>query len=210
MSLLATGDTFWRSPVAPLTFPNSSAMPAADLSAEHLNTAAHLLGAWEQGRPVGASRVEPTVRDAFAALVAETLADDEGVNVDQEDIRHVLDGATGLGIGRGGSSGPHRAQQALADAWRQWQAVDWCPAGQGRILLFVLSHEEHDLEMDELTVISEALQQATGPEWEMVFGHGVVPDQAAELCLGFLLAPRALPEEMAWHSTLRLAMLPPR
>ena len=184
-------------------------MPAADLSTEHRTTAALLLDEWEYGRPAGASLVGPEVRDAFAALVAETLASDADVNVDEADIRYVLDGATGLGVGRGGGSGPHRAQQALADAWRQWQAVDWCPAGQGRILLSILSLKEHDLDMDELTAISEALQQATGPEWEMIFGHGVMPNQAEEMNLGFLLAPRALPEEIARHSTLRLAALPP-
>ena len=53
--------------------------------------------------------------------------------------------------------------------------------------------------MDELTVITEALQQATGPEWEMIFGHGVVPNQAEEICIGFLLAPRCASDEMAQH-----------
>ena len=176
-------------------------MPTAELSAEHPTTAARLLGGWEHGRSSGASRIDPAVRDAFAALVADTLASNADVNVDQEDIRYVLDGATGLGVGRGGGSGPHRAQQALADAWRQWQAVDWCPTGQGRILFSIQVHGEHDLEMNELTVINDALRKATGSEWEMIFGHGVVPNQAEEMCLGFLLAPHAQPGEIVQPGT---------
>ena len=186
-------------------------MPAVDLSAEeHATPATRLLDEWEHGRPAGASRIGPAVRDAFAALVAETLASDADVNVDEADIRRVLDGATGLGVGRGGGSGYHRAQRALAEAWRQWQAVDWCTAGEGGLLLFVRAHEEHDLDMDELTAISEALQQVVGPGWEWVFGYDVAPHQAEEMCLGFLLAPRAQPGEMGPHSAPLPAALTPK
>ena len=185
-------------------------MPTADLSADHSTTAAQLLNEWGHGRTAGASPIDPAVREAFAALVAETLAGDADVNVDPEDIRTVLAGATGLGIGRGGGSGPHRVQQALADAWRRWQAVDWCPAGHGCILLSVQSHEDHDFTMDELGLINEALQQATGAAWEMIFGHGVVPNQAEEMYIGFLLAPRARPEEMCPHTAPLRATLPPK
>lgn len=185
-------------------------MPAADLSAKHPTTATRLLDQWAHGRPAGTSRIEPAVRDAFAALVAETLASDADVNVDEADIRRVLDGATGLGVGRGGGSGPHRAQRALADAWQRWQAVDWCPAGEGGLLLSIRTHEEHDLDVDELTAISEALQQVVGPGWEWVFGYDVAPHQAEEMCLGFLLAPRAQPGEMGPPSAPLLAALPPK
>ena len=55
---LLTCDTFWRSSKTPLHARlNPIRLSTASLSAEHLKTAALLLGTWDQGRPVGASHM---------------------------------------------------------------------------------------------------------------------------------------------------------
>ena len=183
-------------------------MPTAAPSAEPHATTTLLLDTWEQGRPADAFPVPSALRGAFAAVVAEAISGDHDINLDQADVQLVLDGATGLAVGRAGSSGPGRVQRALAEAWDGMQALDLYPVAEGRILLSILSREENDLDMDELTVITEALQQATGLEWEMIFGHGVVPNQAEEIYIGFLLAPRCTSDEMAQLRTRLVAALP--
>ena len=182
-------------------FSTPSSVPTSSLSAEPSEPAILLLSTWEHGRPVGATPVSPALRDAFVALVVEAIAGEHDINLDSADVRAVLAGATGLAVGRAGGSGPGRAQRALADAWDRLQAVDFRPVAEGRILLSIRSREEHELGMDELTLVAEALQQATGPAWETIFGHGVVPNQTEEICIGFLLAPRGAADELARHQT---------
>ena len=96
------------------------------------------------------------LQGTFAAVIAEATSGDHDINLDQADVQVVLEG--GLAVGRAGSSGPERAQRALAEAWDGMQALDLYPVAEGRILLSILSRKKNDLDMDELTVITEALQ----------------------------------------------------
>jgi cell division protein FtsZ len=45
--------------------------------------------------------------------------------------------------------------------------------GAKKILLSIISGEEAELQMDELTTITEYIQQQAGDEAEVIFGHGV-------------------------------------
>ena len=48
--------------------------------------------------------------------------------------------------------------------------------GAKKILLSIISGVEAELQMDELTEITEYIQDQAGDEGEMIFGHGVDPD----------------------------------
>jgi cell division protein FtsZ len=48
--------------------------------------------------------------------------------------------------------------------------------GAKRILLSIISGVDAELQMDELTEITEYIQSQAGEEAEMIFGHGVDPD----------------------------------
>lgn len=151
--------------------------------------AVSLLAGWEQARPAGSPPILPALRSAFNRFVAEVVSDTQETNLELADVQDVLRRATGLTIGRAEASGPGRAQQALQEAYLTAQAVLPGTAPHGQILLLVQSRPDAELEMDELTVITEAMWRNAGPEWEMIFGYGIVPGLPAEIHLTFLLAP---------------------
>ena len=170
----------------------NSLTSASQFNSEALRLAAELLCGWEQARPASAP-ITPEFRKAFNRFIAEVLSTTQETNLESTDVQEVLRGATGLTIGRAEASGPGRIQQALQQAYQTTQAVGphASPNGEinGKILLLVQSRPDTALEIDELTEITEILLQHTGPQWEMAFGHGIVPGLSTEIRLTFLLAP---------------------
>ena len=150
---------------------------------------AHLLAQWERVRSADLTQVTPELRTAFNQFVAEVLSDTQETNLELADVQDVLRRAVGLTIGRAEASGPGRGQQALQEAYQTAQAVGPGTASQGQILILLQSRPDAELEMDELTNITETMWRNAGPEWELVFGHGIVPILPAEIRLTFLLAP---------------------
>ena len=148
-----------------------------------------LLSEWEEARPADAAPVTPALRTAFARFVADVLSDTQETNLVKADVQDVLTEAAGLAIGRAEAAGPGRVQQALREAYRDMQVIGPRTAPTGRILLLVQSRPGTELEMDELIDLTGSLWQNAGLEWEMVFGHGSVPDLPAEIRLAFILAP---------------------
>ena len=149
----------------------------------------HLLDEWVQTLPGAVPRPSPAVRHAFVRFVSEVLQRNPDTNLDQADVREVLRGATGLAVSRAEASGPGRALGALADAYHTRAAVGPADALYGRVLLSLLSHADTELEMDELTDVLETVQRWSGPDWEIIFGHGVAADLPAELRVSILWAP---------------------
>ena len=149
----------------------------------------HLLDEWVQTLPGAVPRPSAAVRHAFARFVSEVLQCNPDTNLNQADVQVVLHGATGLAVGRAEASGPGRALGALADAYHTRAAVGPNDAPYGRVLLSLLSHIDTELAMDELTAVLESVQQRTGPDWEIIFGHGIAADLPAELRVSILWAP---------------------
>jgi cell division protein FtsZ len=146
-----------------------------------------LLEDWARTQPVPVS-VPPGFRHAFTRLVNDIAGDAPGIHLDLADIKTVMQGAVGLAIGQAEASGPRRALRALTAANEQLQVVGRFPSLRGHVLLAVQSRPDAELEMEELTDILEALQQYTGPEWEVIFGHDTVPTLSAEIRFTLLLA----------------------
>ncbi len=84
-------------------------------------------------------------------------------------------------MGSAETSGEDRAlraaQQALASPLLDNKDI----MGAKRILLSIISGEEAELQMDELSQITEYIQEQSGEECEVIFGHGV--DAALGNCI---------------------------
>ncbi len=105
--------------------------------------------------------------------IAEIITLAGYVNVDFQDVRTVMLNAGAAVMGsaetRGDNRAIHAAQQALASPLLDSRDI----MGAKKILLSIISGEEAELQMDELTTITEYIQTQAGDEAEVIFGHGV-------------------------------------
>ena len=105
--------------------------------------------------------------------IAEIITLAGYVNVDFQDVRTVMLNAGAAVMGSAETSGDSRAiraaQQALASPLLDNKDI----MGAKRILLSIISGEEAELQMDELSQITEYIQEQAGDECEVIFGHGV-------------------------------------
>ncbi len=108
--------------------------------------------------------------------IAEIITLAGYVNVDFQDVRTVMHNAGAAVMGSAETRGENRAimaaQQALASPLLDNKDI----MGAKRILLSIISGEEAELQMDELSEITEYIQEQAGDEAEVIFGHGVDPD----------------------------------
>jgi cell division protein FtsZ len=105
--------------------------------------------------------------------IAEIITLAGYVNVDFQDVRAVMLNAGAAVMGSAETRGDNRAllaaQQSLASP-----LLDNCDImGAKKILLSIISGEEAELQMDELTQITEYIQGQAGDDAEVIFGHGV-------------------------------------
>lgn len=105
--------------------------------------------------------------------IAEIITLAGYVNVDFQDVRTVMLNAGAAVMGSSETRGDNRAiksaQLALASPLLDNKDI----MGAKKILLSIISGEEAELQMDELTTITEYIQQQAGDEAEVIFGHGV-------------------------------------
>lgn len=107
--------------------------------------------------------------------IAEIITLAGYVNVDFQDVRTVMHNAGAAVMGSAETRGDNRAilaaQQSLASPLLDNRDI----MGAKRILLSIISGEEAELQMDELSQITEYIQEQAGDEAEVIFGHGVDP-----------------------------------
>lgn len=105
--------------------------------------------------------------------IAEIITLAGYVNVDFQDVRTVMLNAGAAVMGSAETRGDNRAikaaQQALASPLLDSKDI----MGAKKILLSIISGEEAELQMDELSQITEYIQEQAGDEAEVIFGHGV-------------------------------------
>ncbi len=105
--------------------------------------------------------------------IAEIITLAGYVNVDFQDVRTVMLNAGAAVMGSAETRGDKRAikaaQQALASPLLDNRDI----MGAKRVLLSIISGEEAELQMDELTQITEYINAQSGDEAEVIFGHGV-------------------------------------
>ncbi|MFM8346707.1 MAG: cell division protein FtsZ [Bacteroidota bacterium] len=116
-----------------------------------------------------------TVLTTAAKGIAEIITLTGYVNVDFQDVRTVMKNAGAAVMGSAETKGENRAlnaaQLALASPLLDNQDI----MGAKRILLSIISGDEAELQMDELSLITNYIQEQAGDRCEVIFGHGVDP-----------------------------------
>jgi cell division protein FtsZ len=126
------------------------------------------------------------ISDAFAKAdnvlttaakgIAEIITVPGYVNVDFQDVRTVMMGAGAAVMGSATMEGEGRARRAAEAALVSPLLNNREVHGAQKILLSIISGEQAELQMDELTDITEYIQEMAGDEADVIFGHGVDPD----------------------------------
>ena len=129
--------------------------------------------------------------------IAEIITLAGYVNVDFQDVRTVMLNAGAAVMGSAETTGENRALKAAEGALASPLLDNRDIMGAKRILLSIISGVEAELQMDELTEITEYIQAQAGEEAEMIFGHGVDPDlgdriRVTVIATGFLSESRIM------------------
>ncbi|MEO9872113.1 cell division protein FtsZ [Ekhidna sp.] len=124
-----------------------------------------------------------SISDAFAQAdnvlttaakgIAEIITVPGYVNVDFEDVKTVMKGAGPAVMGSAKTIGDNRARRAAEEALNSPLLNQHDIFGAEKILLSIISGEEAELQMDELTDITDYIQEYAGDNAEVIFGHGV-------------------------------------
>ncbi|WP_192823936.1 hypothetical protein [Rufibacter sp. LB8] len=94
------------------------------------------------------------------------------VNVDFEDIKMILDGAIGV-AGVATAKGANRASQVVEDLFTNPLMIGDDIKSAKKVLISIQSGPEVELEMNELTFITDHIQDNISNEAEVIFGHGI-------------------------------------
>jgi cell division protein FtsZ len=108
--------------------------------------------------------------------IAEIITVAGYVNVDFQDVRTVMHNAGAAVMGSAQTKGENRARKAAEEALSSPLLDNRDIMGAQKILLSIISGEQAELQMDELTEITEYIQVEAGDDAEVIFGHGVDPE----------------------------------
>jgi cell division protein FtsZ len=108
--------------------------------------------------------------------IAEIITVPGYVNVDFEDVKTVMKNSGAAVMGSAKTEGENRARRAAEEAISSPLLNSKDILGAQKILLSIISGEQAELQMDELTDIIEYIQEKAGEEAEVIFGHGIDPD----------------------------------
>ena len=107
--------------------------------------------------------------------IAEIITVAGYVNVDFQDVRTVMYNAGAAVMGSALTKGDNRARRAAEEALASPLLDNRDILGAQKILLSIISGDQAELQMDELTEITEYIQEQAGDDAEVIFGHGVDP-----------------------------------
>jgi cell division protein FtsZ len=108
-----------------------------------------------------------------AKSIAEIITVAGYINVDFEDVKTVMAGSGAAVMGSAKAEGEHRAMRAAEEALSSPLLDDRNIKGARKILLSIRSGEQAEMQMDELTEITDHIQTEAGEEAEVIFGHGL-------------------------------------
>jgi cell division protein FtsZ len=111
-----------------------------------------------------------------AKSIAEIITVHQDVNVDFEDVKTVMKDAGAAVMGSATEEGEGRAIKAAEKAISSPLLNNVDITGAQKILLSIMSGEEEELSMDELSEITEYIQERAGEMAEVIFGQGIDPD----------------------------------
>ena len=105
--------------------------------------------------------------------IAEIITVSGYVNVDFEDVKTVMKDSGAAVMGSATISGEQRALKAAEIAISSPLLNNTDILGAKKILLSITSGVEAELQMDELSEITDYIQERAGDEAEVIFGHGI-------------------------------------
>lgn len=111
-----------------------------------------------------------------AKSIAEIITIHQDVNVDFEDVKTVMKDAGAAVMGSSTEEGEGRAIRAAGAAISSPLLNNVDIKGAEKILLSIMSGEEEELSMDELSDITEYIQEKAGDNAEVIFGQGIDPE----------------------------------
>ena len=115
------------------------------------------------------------VLSTAAKSIAEIITVTADVNVDFEDVKTVMKDSGAAVMGSSITEGENRAQRSAEEALASPLLNNTDIHGAQKILLSIMSGDQAELEMDELTEITEYIQEKAGQNAEVIFGHGIDP-----------------------------------
>jgi cell division protein FtsZ len=113
-----------------------------------------------------------SVLTTAAKSIAEIITVTSDINVDFEDVKTVMKDSGAAVMGSAITEGENRARRAAEEALNSPLLNNTDIRGAQRILLSIMSGDQAELEMDELSEITEYIQHKAGEEAEVIFGHG--------------------------------------
>ena len=113
-----------------------------------------------------------SVLTTAAKSIAEIITVTSDINVDFEDVKTVMKDSGAAVMGSSITAGENRARRAAEEALSSPLLNNTDIKGAQRILLSIMSGDQAELEMDELSEITEYIQHKAGEEAEVIFGHG--------------------------------------
>lgn len=108
-----------------------------------------------------------------AKSIAEIITIHQDVNVDFEDVKTVMKDAGAAVMGSSTEEGEGRAIRAAGAAISSPLLNNVDIKGAEKILLSIMSGEDEELSMDELSEITEYIQEKAGDNAEVIFGQGI-------------------------------------
>ncbi|TYZ07643.1 cell division protein FtsZ [Hymenobacter lutimineralis] len=115
------------------------------------------------------------VLSTAAKSIAEIITVTADVNVDFEDVKTVMKDSGAAVMGSSITEGENRARRSAEEALASPLLNNTDIHGAQKILLSIMSGDQAELEMDELTEITEYIQDKAGQNAEVIFGHGIDP-----------------------------------
>ncbi len=113
--------------------------------------------------------------------IAEIITVPGYVNVDFQDVKTVMSNSGSAVMGSSTTEGENRARRAAEEALASPLLNEKDIHGAQKVLLSIISGEQDELQMDELTEITDYITEMAGEEAEVIFGHGIDPDIGASI-----------------------------
>ncbi|MEO1655315.1 MAG: cell division protein FtsZ, partial [Bacteroidota bacterium] len=105
--------------------------------------------------------------------IAELITVPQYVNVDFEDVKTVMRNSGAAVMGSAKTEGDNRASRAAQEALNSPLLNNKSIHGAKKILLSIMSGDKSELQMEELTTITEFIEDKVGNDADMIFGTGL-------------------------------------
>lgn len=105
--------------------------------------------------------------------IAELITVPQYVNVDFEDVKTVMRNSGAAVMGSAKTEGENRALRAAQESLNSPLLNSKSIHGAKKILLSIMSGERSELQMEELTMITEFIEEKVGDDADMIFGTGI-------------------------------------